>query len=108
MPCPCFVIGYMTTTTIAIYYMQYVYGDAGMYAVLAAVVGVAQLSALSIFPAVSKKMSREKLYLMSTIIVIAGYIVFLFADTSLPLIIVAALLAVHRRSLHSAAHAAVS
>ena len=87
-----FVIGYMTTTTIAIYYMQYVYGDAGMYAVLAAVVGVAQLSALSIFPAVSKKMSREKLYLMSTIIVIAGYIVFLFADTSLPLIIVAALL----------------
>lgn len=87
-----FVIGYMTTTTIAIYYMQYVFGDAAMYAVLAAVVGVAQLTALAIFPAVSKHLTREKFYLMSTIIVIAGYVVFLFADTSLPLIIVAALL----------------
>ena len=87
-----FVIGYMTTTTIAIYYMQYVFGDKGMYAVLAAVVGVAQLSALAVFPAVSKRFSREKLYLMATIVVVAGYVVFLFADTSLPLIIVAALL----------------
>lgn len=87
-----FTIGYMTTTTIAIYYMQYVFGDKSMYAVLAAVVGVAQLSALSVFPAVSKHLSREKLYLMSTVIVIVGYLVFLFADTSLPIIIVAALL----------------
>ena len=41
-----FNIGYMSTTTMAIYYMQYVYGNKDMYAVLAAVVGVAQLLAL--------------------------------------------------------------
>lgn len=87
-----FIIGYMTTTTIAIYYMQYVFGNKDMYAVMAAVVGVAQLSALAFFPAISKHLSREKFYLMSTIIVIAGYAVFLFADTSLPVIIVASLL----------------
>ena len=87
-----FTIGYMTSTTIAIYYMQYVFGDANMYAVLAAAVGVAQLSALAVFPSVSKHFSREKLYLLATLVVMAGYLVFLFADTSLVLIIVAALL----------------
>lgn len=87
-----FTIGYMTTTTASIYYMQYVYEDAGMYPVLAAVVGVAQLSALVIFPLFSKRLSREKLYLYSTGLVILGYLVFFFADKSLPLIIVAALL----------------
>ncbi len=44
-----FNIGYMSTTTMAIYYMQYVYGNKDMYAVLAAVVGMAQLLALVIF-----------------------------------------------------------
>ena len=87
-----FTIGYMTTTTISIYYMQYVFGDKNMYAVLAAVVGVAQLSALTIFPLVSKHFSRERVYLLSTILVVLGYAVFFFADKSLSLIVVAALL----------------
>lgn len=87
-----FTIGYMTTTTAAIYYMEYIFGDKGMYAVLAAVVGVAQLSALVIFPLVSKFFTREKLYLYSTILVIAGYLVFFFADKSIVLIALAALL----------------
>jgi len=72
--------------------MQYVFGNKDMYAVLAAVVGVAQLSALAIFPVFSKWLSRAKFYLVATILVIAGYIVFFFADTSLSLIVVAALL----------------
>lgn len=87
-----FIIGYMTTTTSAIYYMQYVYGDKNMYAVLAAVVGVAQLSALVIFPLVSKRFTREKFYLMATVLVVLGYFVFFFANTNLPLIAAAALL----------------
>ena len=87
-----FTIGYMTTTTISIYYMQYVFGDKNMYAVLAAVVGVAQLSALVIFPLFSKHFSREKFYLLATVLVVLGYFVFFFADGSLPLIVIAALL----------------
>lgn len=87
-----FTIGYMTTTTISIYYMQYVFGDKNMYAVLAAVVGVAQLSALMVFPLVSKHVSRERFYLFATILVVFGYVVFFFADQSLALVVVAALL----------------
>ncbi len=87
-----FTIGYTTTTTISIYYMQYVFGDKNMYAVLAAVVGVAQISALIVFPLVSKHFSREKFYLMSTILVVFGYAAFFFADRRLFLIVIAALL----------------
>lgn len=87
-----FNIGYMTTTTFAIYYMQYVYGNKDMYAVLAAVVGVAQLSALVVFPLFSKHFSREKLYFYATVTVVLGYLLFFFADSSLALIAVSGLL----------------
>lgn len=87
-----FMVGYMTTTTFAPYYMQYVFENESMYAVLAAVVGVAQLSALMVFPAFSKLFPREKLYLFSTVIVAAGYGVFLLVGRSLPLLVVAALM----------------
>ena len=63
-----------------------------MYAVLAAVVGAAQLLALIVFPLFSKRLPREKLYLFATVLVLTGYIVFFFADRSLALIAVSALL----------------
>ncbi len=86
-----FTIGYLTTTSFSIYYMQYVYGDAGMYAVLAAVVGVAQISALAIFPLISKRLVREKFYLLATILVIVGYGVFWLAGANIVIVVVAAL-----------------
>lgn len=87
-----FLTGYMTTTTCSIYYMEYVFGNKDLYAVLAAVVGVAQLSALLVFPLFSKRFSREQLYLWATVLVMAGYVVFFFAENSLTLVVIAALL----------------
>ena len=87
-----FMVGYCTTTSFATYYMQYVYGDIGMYAVLAAVCGVAQIAALLIFPLFSRKFNRRQLYTGATVLVILGYAVFLFAENSLVLIAVCALL----------------
>ena len=71
-----FMVGYCTTTGFATYYMQYLYGDINMYAVLAAVCGVAQLAALMIFPLFSKKYDRRRLYTGATVLVVAGYAVF--------------------------------
>lgn len=87
-----FMIGYCTTTSLATYYMQYVYGDLNMYAVLAAVVGVGQILALLIFPIFSKRFTRKQLYTAATILVIVGYAIFLFAEASLALIAICALL----------------
>lgn len=85
-----FMVGYCTTTGFAMYYMQYVFGDANMYAVLAAVCGVAQLAALGIFPLVSKKRTRRELYGFATVLVVIGYIIFFFAEVSIYVVALAA------------------
>lgn len=87
-----FMVGYTTTTGFATYYMQYLYGDINMYAVLAAVCGVAQLAALMVFPLFSKKHSRRELYTGATVLVVVGYGLFFFAEHSLPMIAAAAVI----------------
>ena len=78
-----FTIGYLTTVAMAIYYMQYVYGDASLFPILAAALGVAQISALAVFPAISKRLRRAQLYKLGMVLVVAGYIIFLFFDHSI-------------------------
>ena len=85
-----FTVGYVTTTGFATYYMQYLYGDINMYAVLAGVCGVAQLAALMVFPLISKNKNRRQLYGLSTVLVLIGYAMFFFAEHSLMLIAVSA------------------
>ena len=84
-----FMVGYCTTTGFATYYMQYLFGDINLYAVLAAVCGVAQLAALMIFPLFSKHFNRHQLYTGATLLVIVGYAVFFFAEHSIVLIALA-------------------
>ena len=87
-----FMIGYCTTVNFAIYYMKYLFGNESMYVVLVAVVGVAQLGTLSVYPYVAKRMSRRKMYTMATILVLAGYAVFFIAEISIILIAFGAVL----------------
>lgn len=86
-----FTVGYVSTTNFALYYMQYIYCDIDKYAILAAACGVAQLAALIIFPWISKLFDRKKFYGISTIIVVIGYIIFFFADHSLLMIALGAI-----------------
>ena len=87
-----FMVGYCTTVGFAVYYMKYIFGNEGMYVVLVAVVGVAQLSALAVYPAVAKRMSRKQLYTLGTGLVLAGYLVFFVAEISILLIALGAVL----------------
>ncbi len=86
-----FMIGYCTTTSFGIYYFKYAYKNEGTYMVFAAVLGVAQLLALSIFPQFSKKFTRRQLYTGATVGVVIAYIVFFLSFEKLPLIIIAGL-----------------
>ena len=86
-----FTVGYVATTNFALYYMQYIYGDIDKYAILAAACGVAQLAALIIFPKISKLFTRKKFYGVSTLIVLIGYVIFFFADHSLLMIAIGAI-----------------
>ena len=86
-----FMIGYCTTTSFGVYYFKYAYKDEGTYMIFAAVLGVAQLTALSIFPLFSKKFTRKQLYFGSMIAVVAAYIVFFLSFEWLPLIVISGL-----------------
>ena len=87
-----FMVGYCTTVNFAIYYMKYLFGNEGMYVVLVGVVGVAQLGTLSVYPAVARRMNRRQMYTMATVLVLLGYGIFFFAEISLILIALGAVL----------------
>ncbi len=87
-----FMVGYCTTVNFAIYYMKYLFGNESMYVVLVAVVGVAQLGTLSVYPAVARRMNRRQMYTMATILVLIGYGIFFFAEISIALIVLGAVL----------------
>ena len=87
-----FMVGYSTTVGFAVYYMKYIFGNEGMYVVLVGVCGVAQLSALGVYPTVAKRFNRKQLYTLSTILVLAGYGIFFFAEISIVLIALGAVL----------------
>ena len=87
-----FMIGYCTTVNFALYYMKYIFGNEGMYVVLVAVVGVAQLGTLSVYPMVAKRLNRRQLYTLGTVLVLIGYGIFFIAEISILLIALGAVL----------------
>ena len=78
-----YMTGYITTTSFGLYYFKYIFGDEGAYSVFAAVLGVSQISALALFPLVSKRLSRARIHLFATVLCVVGYAVFLSSGTSL-------------------------
>ncbi len=86
-----FMIGYCTTTGFGTYYFKYAYKNEGMYMVFAAVLAVAQLTALSVFPLFRKKFTRKQLYTGSMIAVTVSYIIFFLSFEFLPLVVLAGL-----------------
>ena len=87
-----FMVGYVTTVNFAVTYMKYIFGNEGMYVVLVAVVGVAQLGTLAVYPMVARKMNRRKLYTFGTILVLIGYAIFFFGEISIIVIALGAVL----------------
>lgn len=87
-----FMVGYCTTVNFAVYYMKYLFGNEGMYVVLVAVVGISQLGTLAVYPTIARRMNRRQLYTMGTALVILGYGIFFFAEISILLIALGAVL----------------
>jgi melibiose permease/lactose/raffinose/galactose permease len=88
-----FSTAFGATVGFGLYYFKYVFGDESMYTVFAAVLGVAQLSALAAYPWLSRWHSRGRMFTVSMVMVVLGYLVFWFAPTGvLAPIVVAGLL----------------
>lgn len=78
-----FMIGYCTTTGFGIHFFKYAYGDENMYSMFALVLGISQLTSLSVFTWFRKRFTRRKLYSGATILVILGYALFFFAPMNM-------------------------
>lgn len=88
----CFMGGYMTVTSLGIYYFTYVYGDEDVYSVFAVILAVAQLVGLALFPLARKRLRRRRLHGLAVAICMAGLAVFWFAGSRLALVAVAGVL----------------
>ena len=78
-----FMIGYVTTTSFGLYYFKYAFKNEGMYAIFALILGLSQISALVVFPFLSKRFTRARIYSGATVLVVLGYLVFFFAPMSM-------------------------
>ena len=86
-----FMIGYCTTTAFGVNYFRFAVKNEDLYMIFAAVLAVAQLTALLVFPLFRKKFSRKQLYTGSMIAVTISYIIFFLSFEWLPLIVLAGL-----------------
>jgi melibiose permease/lactose/raffinose/galactose permease len=77
------MIGYTTTTSFGTYFFKYAYGDANLYSVFALVLGVSQIGAMAVFPAVAKRMSRRRLYTLAMALIGLGYLTFFFSPMNM-------------------------
>ncbi|MFT3889583.1 MAG: glycoside-pentoside-hexuronide (GPH):cation symporter [Arachnia sp.] len=87
-----YMIGYGATTSFGLYYFKYIFGDEGAFSIFAAILGVTQITALALFPIVSRALPRARIHLLATVLCTAGYVVFLFAGRSLVIVGVAGVL----------------
>ena len=81
-----------TPVLVLICCFQYIFGDEGLYVIMVVACGASQLGTLAVYPMVAKHFTRRQLYTLATVLVIAGYVVFFFAEISLVLIVIGALL----------------
>ncbi len=82
-----FNCGYFITTALGIYFFNYDFNMYGgvEFTIFSAILAVSQLTALIIFPALMKKMSRRKLFTISVIMIVIGYVLFMSVGYWLPL-----------------------
>lgn len=78
-----FMTGYTVTTSLGLYYFTYIYGDADMYPIFAAVLGITQLLGLACFGVVSRRLGRRQVHTLATVACLVGYVIFLVSGSSM-------------------------
>lgn len=81
-----FNIGYFITTALGIYFFEYDFQKYGgvEFTIFSGILAVSQLTALSLFPILTKKFTRKRLFTYSIIMVTIGYLLFMSVGYVLP------------------------
>lgn len=86
----CYTSGVTLLNSFQLYYFTYVLGNADAYKWLGGLNTIFGLIAVMLFPVITAKYSRRRLFFVSIAIILAGIILYLFAGKSLVLILIAA------------------
>ncbi|WP_419713143.1 glycoside-pentoside-hexuronide (GPH):cation symporter [Lentilactobacillus buchneri subsp. silagei] len=84
--------GIAITNSLELYYFTYIMGKPGEFSVLASLNMVIGIISVLLFPPLAQKYSRRNVFFLSISIMIVSIILFTFAGTSLPLVLLAAIL----------------
>ncbi len=87
-----FMIGYCTTTGFGTYFFKYAFKDENMYSAFGLILGITQVIGFAVFPILRKRMTRRNMYILATILVVAGYVVFFFSPMNIFFIAIAGIL----------------
>jgi lactose/raffinose/galactose permease len=87
-----YTIGVTLTNSMELYYFSFILGDASKFSILAILNTIVGLFAVSAFPSLAKKWKRKNVFFISIAVMVLGLLLFSFADTSLPLVLAAAVL----------------
>lgn len=82
-----FNTGYYITTALGIYFFNYDFNKYGgaEFTFFSGILALSQLSALSLFPVLAKKISRKQIFTLAIVLIIIGYVLFLLVGNLLPM-----------------------
>lgn len=82
-----FNTGYYITTSLGIYFFNYDFNKYGgaEFTIFSGILALSQLTALSLFPVLAKKITRKQIFTMAIGLIIIGYILFLLVGSVLPM-----------------------
>lgn len=84
-----FAFSYVVTNSLLMYYFTYRLGDAAAYTWVGVITCILGVISVSLFPALEALIQRKAIYIGGIAFMLIGYIIFLFAGQSLPLVLVA-------------------
>lgn len=84
-----FAFSYVVTNSLLMYYFRYRLGDAAAYTWVGIITCVLGVVSVALFPALETWIHRKAIYVGGIAFMLIGYVIFLFAGQSLPLVLVA-------------------
>ncbi|KRM11897.1 galactose cation symporter [Paucilactobacillus suebicus DSM 5007 = KCTC 3549] len=84
-----FAFSYVVTNSLLLYYFTYRLGNAGAYTWVGVITCILGVISVSLFPALEMLIKRKAIYIGGIAFMLIGYVIFLFAGQSLPMVLVA-------------------
>nr|WP_225426644.1 glycoside-pentoside-hexuronide (GPH):cation symporter [Levilactobacillus tongjiangensis] len=84
-----FAFSYVVTNSLLMYYFTYRLGNAAAYTWVGVITCILGVISVALFPALEALIQRKAIYIGGIAFMLIGYIIFLFAGQSLPLVLVA-------------------